>query len=378
MLPIKTAPSDASRIVDYLKTKATGATLAEAKVAVDKKLLDSRKINAFITWEFVTKDKDKFKLTDRGRRFARASSDQRKAIFAEVVSKIRPYRLTIEWMFHQNFDSVSTVELAAHWHEHISGDLGSTNETTIREQVNCFFNLSAGAGLGEYIIGRNKQPTRFEIDRDALGQLIGESHLQPDNDEDIGENDELGDSLEEDISVPNDPSSDDESSIKPDIDEQKLDFSKENKSQIEDTPQTLPSRVFISHGKNIDIVEQIKTMLDLADLAYDVVVEEETTAIPVPDKVLAGMRRCTAAVICVTANEDMLKEDGSYGVNQNVLIEVGAAFVLYEKRVVLVWDKRISVPSNLQGLYRCEFEGDELSWSAGMKLMKAVNQFKKT
>ena len=54
MLPIKTAPSDASRIVDYLKTKATGATLAEAKVAVDKKLLDSRKINAFITWEFVT------------------------------------------------------------------------------------------------------------------------------------------------------------------------------------------------------------------------------------------------------------------------------------------------------------------------------------
>lgn len=50
--------------------------------------------------------------------------------------------------------------------------------------------------------------------------------------------------------------------------------------------------------------------------------------------------------------------------------------MLYDKRVVLVWDKRLSVPSNLQGLYRCEFEGNELSWSAGMKLMKAIRGFK--
>ncbi len=59
-----------------------------------------------------------------------------------------------------------------------------------------------------------------------------------------------------------------------------------------------------------------------------------------------------------------------------MLIEIGAAFVLYERRVVLVWDKRIPVPSNLQGLYRCEFEGDELTWRAGMRLMKAIQQFK--
>jgi len=50
--------------------------------------------------------------------------------------------------------------------------------------------------------------------------------------------------------------------------------------------------------------------------------------------------------------------------------------VLYDRRVVLVWDKRLPVPSNLQGLYRCEFEGDEFTWSAGMKLMKAIKEFK--
>ena len=59
-----------------------------------------------------------------------------------------------------------------------------------------------------------------------------------------------------------------------------------------------------------------------------------------------------------------------------MLIEIGAAFVLYDKKVVLVWDKRLPIPSNLQGLYRCEYEGNELSWSAGMKLMKAIKEFR--
>jgi predicted nucleotide-binding protein len=71
------------------------------------------------------------------------------------------------------------------------------------------------------------------------------------------------------------------------------------------------------------------------------------------------------------------RSPSNYVLNENVLIEIGAAFVLYERRVVLVWDKRLPVPSNLQGLYRCEFEGDEMSWSAGMKLMKAIQGFKR-
>lgn len=63
---------------------------------------------------------------------------------------------------------------------------------------------------------------------------------------------------------------------------------------------------------------------------------------------------------------------GNHTLNSNVLIEIGAAFVLYDRRVVLVRDRRQPVPSNLQGLYRCEYEGSELSWAAGMKLMKAI------
>ena len=126
----------------------------------------------------------------------------------------------------------------------------------------------------------------------------------------------------------------------------------------------------------MDLVDQVQTMLGLADIPNEVAVKEETAAIPVPEKVFNAMRRCTTGIIVVSVDETRKDKDGRYTINENVLIEIGAAFVLYDRRVVLLWDKRLAVPSNLQGLYRCEFEGTELSWSAGMKLMKAIRGFK--
>ena len=134
--------------------------------------------------------------------------------------------------------------------------------------------------------------------------------------------------------------------------------------------------IFVGHSRGAKILEQVKQLLELADLRAEVAVEQETAAIPVPDKVFDAMRRSDAAIVCVTADAGREGDEG-YDVNANVLIEIGAAYVLYSKRLVLLWDRRVNVPSNLQGLYRCEFEGDELSWEAGTKLQQALIAIKK-
>lgn len=135
-----------------------------------------------------------------------------------------------------------------------------------------------------------------------------------------------------------------------------------------------PFKVFITHGKNTKILDQVKDVLDLYDIKYEIAVEEESPAIPVPQKVLAAMRRCEAGIMVVSADDEKAAAAGT--INNNVLIEVGAAFVLYDQKVVLLWDKRLKVPSNLQGLYRCEFDGNELTFAAGTKLAKAVKGFR--
>jgi predicted nucleotide-binding protein len=135
-------------------------------------------------------------------------------------------------------------------------------------------------------------------------------------------------------------------------------------------------KVFISHSKNAKVLEQMKTLLEFGQFEYLVAEEVETTSIPIPEKIFGLMRECNSAIINISADENEKDPDGSYRVNPNVLIEIGAAFLAYNRRVVLLTDKRVKLPSNLQGLYRCEYEGDELSFTTAMKLQKELVQFR--
>jgi predicted nucleotide-binding protein len=140
----------------------------------------------------------------------------------------------------------------------------------------------------------------------------------------------------------------------------------------------LLSRVFISHGKQKAIVTQIKELLTFGSFEPVVSVERESTAIPVPEKVFEDMRSCGAGIIHVGAEGKYLDVEGKpyTKLNDNVLIEIGAAMALYGKKVILLVERGISLPSNLQGLYRCEFEGDRLDYESTMKLLKTFSQFR--
>jgi hypothetical protein len=138
------------------------------------------------------------------------------------------------------------------------------------------------------------------------------------------------------------------------------------------------NRIFISHGKQKGIVVQIKELLAFGSFEPVVSVERESTAIPVPEKVFEDMRSCGAGVIHVGGEGKYLDADGNEHnkLNDNVLIEIGAAMALYGKKVILLVERGVTLPSNLQGLYRCDFEGDRLDYDATMKLLKTFSQFR--
>lgn len=137
-------------------------------------------------------------------------------------------------------------------------------------------------------------------------------------------------------------------------------------------------RVFITHGKNRQIVEQLKELLTFGDMEPVVSVEKESVAKPVPDKVLGDMRSCAAAIVHVGSEMKLLDEEGNEHLmlNPNVLIEIGAAMALYERRFILLVEKGVTLPSNLQGLYEVRYEGQRLDYEATMKLLRAFNDFK--
>jgi Predicted nucleotide-binding protein containing TIR-like domain len=353
-LPILTTADDVRGIVGYLRNKATGADISEARAALGGPAVDPRKLSAYQFWQLVVKDGNRLKLSPRGWELARKTKPEA-TVFREVLDSTPAYRSALEWAFHQKMDTVTNVDVASQWHEHHSDAAGTDNANTIKDQAVCFFRICEAAGLGEMVIGRRGQATRFNLAREALGKYIEAGPSEPPWVE------------------PPAPAEEEEA---PSQQTRPIPAASPPSSVTEKKPSSDDLRVFISHGKNTELVEQVETMLGLADIASEVAVKEETAAIPVPDKVFNAMKRCSAAIIVVSVDENQKDAKGNFTINENVLIEIGAAFVLYDKKVVLLWDRRITVPSNLQGLYRCEYEGNDLNWGAGIKLMKAIKGFR--
>lgn len=137
-------------------------------------------------------------------------------------------------------------------------------------------------------------------------------------------------------------------------------------------------RVFITHGKNKDIVNQLKDLLTFGGFTPVVAIEQETVSKPVPDKVLDDMRSCDAAIIHVGTDLKLLDSAGKEHkmLNQNVLIEIGAAMALYGRKFILLVENGATLPSNLQGLYEVRYEGEKLDYDSTMKLLKAFADFR--
>jgi len=161
-------------------------------------------------------------------------------------------------------------------------------------------------------------------------------------------------------------------------------------SAIESETQTKPElvvaqseavrRVFVTHGKNIKILDQIKKIVTYGGFEAVVAKDNETAAKPVPDKVLSDMRTCQAAVIHVGSEGTFKDEDDNLHprLNGNVLIEIGIARALYDYNFILLVEEGLSLPSNLQGLYECRYQGGELNMEATMKILESFNEFKKS
>jgi hypothetical protein len=137
-------------------------------------------------------------------------------------------------------------------------------------------------------------------------------------------------------------------------------------------------RVFISHGKNRALIEPIKKLLLFGEFVPVAEIESHTVSQPVPTKVMAGMRSCGAAIIHVEDERRIPDDKGEVHVvlNENVLIEIGAAMALYGERFILVVKEGVRLPSNLQGLLQLRYKGDTLDVNETVALMEAMKDMK--
>jgi CAP12/Pycsar effector protein, TIR domain len=248
-------------------------------------VVDGRKVNGMKFWGLIEDIEGKMKLSELGRALVKDKGARKADILRKVISGVAPYRAVVERAYYRKETVIAASEAAAHWHDNFKSEV-SDNEKILNDQAVCFFQIAQGADLGQLTIGRHSQPTRFEFHEANLAAFIEGSSMLAAAD----------------------------AEAKP-VEPQRADDKNVIELHLPATtspiaPAATNNRVFITHGKNKKILEQVKEIVIYGGFEPIVAVERESGAKPVPEKVMADMRTCAAAVIHVAVDTVLFDRDG--------------------------------------------------------------------
>lgn len=349
-LPIRTTLEDILDVCNYLASKPTGATLKEAKAILDPKRLDGRKLSALRFWGLIEDHDDRMKITASGRELLKGDENGAH-VLSKVIRNTAPYSAIVERAAHRHEDTLSTTDVAAHWHDHFR-DQVADNEKILKDQAVCFFQIATGAGLGTIIIGRRGQPTRFSFLVEALNRFAegAQARSEPPTTQLPAHTGGVAE---------------------PEKPEQAPD-----REEGTYRSQELGQGIFIAHGKNKKPLDQLKKILDQFKIRYRVAIDEPNLGRPISGKVREIMKACNCAILIFTADEEFRDSEGQviWRPSENVVYELGATGYLYDNRVVIIKEDTVTFPSNFRDLGYIAFEKDQLE-AKTMDILKELIGF---
>lgn len=141
-------------------------------------------------------------------------------------------------------------------------------------------------------------------------------------------------------------------------------------------PPALGQAIFVAHGKNKKPLEQLKHILDQFKVPHRVATDEPHLGRPISQKVRETMHECNCAVLIFTADEEFTNKEGRtiWRPSENVVHELGASGYLYDKRIVILKEDGVTLPSNFSDLGYISFAKDQLDAKA-MEVLKELIGF---
>lgn len=345
-LPILATAGDVREVVQYLKKKPAGVSIVEAMDDVRRRVLEPRKLAAYEFWGIVERrGGDRLHLSALGWEFARKLAPEAEA-YRAVLGNTAPYRAALEWMRVENHELVTHTQVAAYWREFYPSASGENQKAT-ESSVVSFFHLCQAAEIGTMTIGKRGQPARLRVERDELAAFVegrltdSPTHIAPTG---------TGQTI-----LPNLTPSPRTAVVPPEAAGQK--------------------HFLILCRRAARVVGRLEATLELLDIKSRAVIGNETDALQMSGEMLQAMRGCDAALVVVTPDDCQEDGHGGHTLDQNILIQINTAFVLYDRRILLLWNCRTPLPDSLSSLRHFTIEDDELTWEAGMQLMQVVKEF---
>jgi hypothetical protein len=345
-LPLHADPAQFRRIVTQVRRCPNGILLKRIK---HHGFLPYRNLEALVRWRVIKQEGGIITLDALGQSLA-ARVISRQELGFQILCRESAYRSVLEWIGLEDKDSVSSADVAAFWLEHHPDATGNVSQETRWAQARCFFRFCEAMGLGKLKVGYRPHPTRFLVNRISLWAFLdaypAAGHAAPRS---IFNTNPVSERVRRRWRM----------------------LQREAAQGAESSPEADPTkslRVVVAYRKKAVLANQVHAhLMSAAGIDCEIAESDERTAVPVPGMVQNAMRRCTASVVIVS-REDALDQSSWVPIHQDLLNVIAASYVLFEGRVVLLWQNRVPIPTYLRGLHRCEFDGNGLSPMAAIEL----------
>ena len=316
-LPSLATATDVREAIRFLKHHPEGITTAQAMDAFRKRIFDARKVSAYEFWKILLRNGERLKLTPLGWDLAECLNPEA-GIYRTVLNNTAAYHGGLEWIREQELELVTHFDIGEFWRAHHSHVLESDSEEQLEAYAASFFHICHAAEVGTLTVGRKGQPTRLHIYAHELNAYLNGTERQ--------QHHTASDKI------------------------------------VARKASLHAAQVFVSHSSTPVLVKHITNGLELADLQFETIDRGDQWSI---EKTLAVLKRCEAGVIVITDEviDDLL------------LIQIGAAMVQCERRLLLVMRKGLSLPLAIGGAQRCEVD-EEITWDTGLELMRALKRLK--
>ena len=330
-LPVLATAADVREVIRFLKRHPEGITAIQAMDAFRKRIFDARKVSAYEFWGIVVRSGDRLKLSPLGWDLTNRLSPEVE-IYRTVLNNTEPYHAGLEWIQQRNLELVTHLDIGNFWRTHYAHVLERDTEEQLQAYAASFFHICHAAEVGTVTMGRKGQPTRLHIYPQELRSYFDKAEAS-------------------------------------DIKTGQL-FSNASTKAEEQIPllrtSTRLPRVLISHHQKPDLIKHITDAVELADFQYEIL--DRTTGM---DQSLIALQRCEAGVL-VIADEYC---DANGRISDVTLIQIGAALMQFEKRLLLVVKRGLVLPETLRSLPCYEIEG-EVTWGVVVQLVKSLKQFR--
>jgi hypothetical protein len=117
-----------------------------------------------------------------------------------------------------------------------------------------------------------------------------------------------------------------------------------------------PKQLFVAHGKKHKPLDDLKKILNEFKIPYKVAIDEANKGRPISGKVAELMNECSAGIFIFTKDEKFFVEnakgehDEIWRPSENVVYELGAANILWEKKIIIVREDGVNFPSDFRDL----------------------------